>query len=141
MKDAKVIHLKFPCSLSLVLLLILTSRMLCFLVSHFVFPCTTWEPHTKIVCCFSSQEDKCVSLFFLPKQLCSTSHCLFLHFGIHDSRHEEKMMEGEEKSKHINLYMLLESWMFLVLASSHVFDIRHMASPTNYNLHACQVCR
>jgi hypothetical protein len=93
------------------------------------------------VCCFSSQEDKCVSLFFLPKQLCSTSQCLFLHFGIHDSRHEEKMMEGEEKSKHINLYMLLESWMFLVLASSHVFDIRHMASPTNYNLHACQVCR
>ncbi len=85
-KDLRVIHLKLPCSLSLVFLLVSASRMLCLLVSHFLFPCITWKSHTKIACYFSSLDDKCVLPSFLPKQLCSTSHYLFICFGIEDSR-------------------------------------------------------
>lgn len=37
LKDVGVIHLKLPCSLSIMLMLILASKMLCFSMSHFVF--------------------------------------------------------------------------------------------------------
>jgi hypothetical protein len=98
LKDAGVIHLKLPCSLNLVFLFILASRMLCLLVSHF-YSLVLLENHILILrVVFHHMR---TNVFRPLLYLCLVFHFLFLHFNTKDSRQEEEMLEGEEKHNHI----------------------------------------